>query len=140
MKSISSSLSDLNKRDMDQSQTYKLLSMSNEKEYSKNVNFLCHLCEMIGMKELVTSQASQIMQQENIIDNLTLQLDLQVLPNERNEKEEDEDAMILKCKKLARLTVLDNWQLRVEKEELMDANFDLREEMYELQDNINRQV
>eukprot|EP01083_Nonionella_stella_P272129 922579_1 len=100
------------------------------------------------MQDHLASLRSLIQDKENIIENLMLRYDLGIITQDSNRQnganlgpdEIEMDELRRKAEALAQRTILENFELREMVNELRDENFHLRNEIYALEDKINRQV
>merc|ERR1719461_1089158 len=99
------------------------------------------------MQDHLASLRSLIQDKENIIENLMLRYDLGIITQDSSRQngnlgadEIEQTELRRKAEALAQRTILENFELREMVNELRDENFHLRNEIYDLQDKVNRQV
>eukprot|EP01083_Nonionella_stella_P009179 26565_1 len=100
------------------------------------------------MQDHLASLRSLIQDKENIIENLILRYEIGIITQDSNRQsganlgpdEIEMEELRRKAEALAQRTILENFELREMVDELRDVNFHLGNEIYELQDKINRQT
>ena len=116
--------------------------MSEEQELTQEV--LQQQCKYLSSH--IDSLKSLIQDKDSIIENLHLRYDLGIIDQDSNridcafsadEVESMEEELKTKAEALAQRTILENFELRDMRDELQEENFNLRTEIYELQDKIN---
>eukprot|EP01083_Nonionella_stella_P253891 873209_1 len=102
--------------------------------------------QLRDLQDDLTSLRVMEKDQKNIIENLYLRYDLGIITQDPNKKQNtpsneiDLEELRLKAEAIAGKTILENFEIREMTDALRDENFRLRQEMYDLQDKINRQA
>jgi len=127
----------MNQQEMPVERKLQLAERANE-IYREQVKYL---------QEHLNNIRALVQDKESIIENLMLRYDLGILlqdpsrgaENIPSDKIEDKE-LRRKAEALAQRTILENFELRELVNELRDENFHLRNEIYDLQDRLNRQA